>query len=69
MKGKMLRARKAMVPDDEITCDYGSDYFDLFIAPIGCRCAHAPRRDDAPMLAKDSKRAHGRTVDFTATLA
>jgi hypothetical protein len=39
MKGKMLRARKAMVPDDEITCDYGSDYFDLFIAPIGCRCA------------------------------
>jgi hypothetical protein len=25
-------ARKAMVPGDEITCDYGSDYFDLFIA-------------------------------------
>ena len=34
----LLRACKALVQGDEITCDYGSDYFDLFIAPIGCRC-------------------------------
>ena len=40
MKGKlMLRACKALASGDEITCDYGSDYFDLFIAPTGCRCA------------------------------
>src|SRR3954468_9015215 len=40
MKGKLiLRACKALAPGDEITCDYGSDYFDLFIAPVGCRCA------------------------------
>jgi uncharacterized protein len=40
MKGRlMLCACKAIAPDDEITCDYGSDYFDLFIAPIGCQCA------------------------------
>ena len=40
LKGKLiLRACKALVPGDEITCDYGSDYFDLFIAPVGCRCA------------------------------
>jgi SET domain-containing protein len=40
VKGKLiLRACKALVPGDEITCDYGCDYFDLFIAPVGCRCA------------------------------
>jgi SET domain-containing protein len=40
----MLRACKKLAPGDEITCDYGRDYFDLFIAPIGCRCAAcAPR--------------------------
>jgi SET domain-containing protein len=39
-KGKlMLRACKALASGEEITCDYGSDYFDLFIAPTGCRCA------------------------------
>jgi SET domain-containing protein len=40
VKGKLiLRTCRALVPGDEITCDYGSDYFDLFIAPISCRCA------------------------------
>ena len=39
VKGKLiLRAWKALAPGDEITCDYGSDYFALFIAPVGCRC-------------------------------
>jgi hypothetical protein len=50
-----------MVPGDEITCDYGSDYFDLFIAPDELPVRHVRRDEiDAPMLAKDSKRAHGR---------
>jgi len=40
VKGKLiLRASTMLSPGDEITCDYGSDYFDLFIAPKGCRCA------------------------------
>jgi SET domain-containing protein len=40
MRGKLiLYAREALASADQITCDYGSDYFDLFIAPIGCRCA------------------------------
>jgi SET domain-containing protein len=39
-KGKlMLRASHALASGDEITCDYGSEYFDLFIAPVGCQCA------------------------------
>lgn len=40
VKGELiLRACKPLVLGDEITCDYGSDYFELFIAPFGCRCA------------------------------
>jgi hypothetical protein len=39
VKGKMvLRAIKAIAPDEEITYDYGRDYFDLFIGPKGCQC-------------------------------
>jgi SET domain-containing protein len=39
VRGKLiLRAIKAIAPDDEITYDYGREYFDLFIRPIGCRC-------------------------------
>ncbi|MFL6800135.1 MAG: SET domain-containing protein [Xanthobacteraceae bacterium] len=41
VRGKLvLRALKRIKPDDEITFDYGPEYFDLFLAPIGCRCAH-----------------------------
>jgi SET domain-containing protein len=40
VKGRLLlRACKGIAQNDEITCDYGLDYFTLFIAPIGCRCA------------------------------
>jgi SET domain-containing protein len=32
-------ARRAIRPDEEITADYGKEYFDLFIRGRGCRCA------------------------------
>src|SRR5262245_7264191 len=35
----MLRAKRAIEPGEEITYDYGREYFDLFIKPKGCRCA------------------------------
>jgi uncharacterized protein len=39
-KGQMMFvALRDIAADDEITLDYGKDYFDLFIAPLGCRCA------------------------------
>jgi hypothetical protein len=56
-KGKIvLLALRDIAPGEEIAYDYGKDYFDLFIAPLGCRCAacatkaakiyrNAPRRD------------------------
>jgi uncharacterized protein len=39
VKGKLiLRAIRRIEPDEEITYDYGEEYFELFLAPIGCRC-------------------------------
>jgi uncharacterized protein len=39
VKGKlMLRAIKAIKPGDEITYDYGEEYFELFLRPLGCKC-------------------------------
>jgi SET domain-containing protein len=34
----IIRAIKSIRPGDEITYDYGTDYFDLIIKPIGCKC-------------------------------
>ena len=33
-----IRAIKNIKPGDEITYDYGKDYFDAYIKPHGCRC-------------------------------
>jgi uncharacterized protein len=34
----IIRAIKKIQPGDEITYDYGTDYFDLIIKPLGCKC-------------------------------
>ena len=34
----IIRAIKKIQPGSEITYDYGSDYFDLIIRPMGCKC-------------------------------
>jgi SET domain-containing protein len=39
VEGKViLRAIKTIKPGDEITYDYGKEYFELFIKPVGCKC-------------------------------
>ena len=48
VKGKlMLRAIKAIAAGEEITYDYGREYFELFIKPQGCRCAKCARTEVA----------------------
>jgi SET domain-containing protein len=39
-----IRAIKTIQPGDEITYDYGSDYFKSYLKPIGCKCAHCEQK-------------------------
>jgi uncharacterized protein len=34
----IIRSTRNIYPGDEITYDYGKDYFDLIIKPLGCKC-------------------------------
>ncbi len=34
----VIRAIKAIEPGEEINYDYGTDYFKIFLKPIGCKC-------------------------------
>jgi SET domain-containing protein len=40
IRGKkvILRAIKNIKPGEEITYSYGSDYFDVYLKPVGCKC-------------------------------
>ena len=43
--GKIVfQALRAIASGEEITLDYGEDYFELFIKPVGCRCAACARK-------------------------
>ena len=45
VKGKViLRAIRKIMPGDEITYDYGEEYFELFLRPAGCRCVKCAAR-------------------------
>ena len=39
-----FRALRNIKPDEEITFNYGKEYFELFIKPFGCRCAACKRK-------------------------
>lgn len=34
----VIKARKKIQPGEEILYDYGKDYFDIFLKPVGCKC-------------------------------
>lgn len=43
-----ITAYKNIQPGDEITYDYGKDYFNTFIKPHGCRCAKCAENGAGP---------------------
>jgi uncharacterized protein len=40
----IIRAIKTIHPGEEINYDYGTDYFKLYLKPIGCKCASCEKR-------------------------
>ncbi len=34
-----IKAIKKIKPSEELTMDYGKEYFDEFIKPVGCKCS------------------------------
>lgn len=37
-------AKRRIAPGEELTVDYGKNYFDFWIAPYGCRCSAKKHR-------------------------
>lgn len=50
-------AMKNIQPGEELTYDYGKDYFNDFIKPFGCRCVKCakPKTEKSKVAAKKSK--------------
>jgi SET domain-containing protein len=45
VKGKViLRAIRNIRPGEEITYDYGREYFALFLQPVGCKCVKCAKQ-------------------------
>jgi len=45
----LISAMRPIAAEEEITIDYGDEYFDEFIKPVGCRCGakkHRGRKGD-----------------------
>ena len=40
-----IRAAKNIKPSEEIVYDYGEDYFNVYIKPVGCKCAKCIKND------------------------
>lgn len=72
-KGKIIiRARKKILPGDEITYDYGKDYFDLIIKPLGCKCDKCLSKSngqDKTVSKKAKKVTKAKTAKTTAKKA
>jgi SET domain-containing protein len=65
-----IRATRNIAPGDEITYDYGSDYFKAFIKPVGCLCPKciAKRKAERAEKRLKAKRAKARAERKEAKL-
>jgi hypothetical protein len=60
----LIRAIKNIAPGEEITYDYGKDYFNTYIKPIGCKCAScvAKRKRERAEAREKARRAKMRAA-------
>jgi hypothetical protein len=52
----VITARRRIKPGEEITYDYGKDYFDIFLKPVGCKCDKCREKRAAARAAARAKR-------------
>jgi hypothetical protein len=63
--GRMVyRATKRIPEGNEITVDYGKEYFNLYLKPIGCLCLSCveKRREERRLARKKSGKRAGKTL-------
>lgn len=46
-------SKRKIAAGEEITIDYGKEYFDQHIAPVGCQCAHCRERASIKLSGSD----------------
>jgi uncharacterized protein len=56
LKKVFIRAIKTIKPGDEITYDYGTDYFREYLKPIGCKCRSCETRRKAVRAEERAKK-------------
>ncbi len=56
LKKVYIRAIKKIRPGDEITYDYGTDYFKEYLKPIGCRCTSCETKRKAARAEERAKK-------------
>lgn len=62
-KRLVIIALRTIQAGEEITYDYGKDYVDSFIKPVGCRCAHcAAKKRRRKRNRASRKKANGHTA-------
>lgn len=49
----MIRAKKKIKTREELSYDYGKEYFDEYIKPNGCRCEACQKKRTQAVLTKD----------------
>jgi uncharacterized protein len=56
LKKVFIRAIKTIRPGDEITYDYGTDYFREYLKPIGCKCTSCETKRKAARAEERAKK-------------
>ena len=60
LKKVYIRAIKKIRPGDEITYDYGTDYFREYLKPIGCKCVSCETKRKAARAEERAKKKRAR---------
>ena len=63
----IIVAKRTIQPGEEITYDYGKDYFDIFLKPIGCKCDKCLEKRAKERAEKRAAAKAGKTAGKSAS--